>query len=159
MRSMKYIIILLSLFISSFSGTAQMNDCTDPVVNGCSSSDFVFSSVGDAVDDFPTGSVSSGCLWSGDNQLIYLVLTANTSGQLEWSVHGDGNTGFMYWAIWPYDPSTTCAGLSAGTLAPLACCWNAASAGFAGMCDPANLPAGANFNLLDEFSRTRLPNQ
>ena len=46
-----------------------MNDCTDPVVNGCSSSE-LFSSVGDAVDDFPTGSVASGCLWSGDNQLI-----------------------------------------------------------------------------------------
>ena len=120
-----------------------MNDCTDPVVNGCSSSDFVFSSTGDDFDDFPTGSVASGCLWSGDNQFIYLVLTANMAGQLEWSVQGDGNTGFMDWAIWPYDPATTCTGLMNGTLAPLACCWNAASAGYAGMWDPANLPSGA----------------
>lgn len=141
---MKNICVIFFVFICSFSTIGQMNDCTDPIVNGCSSSEFVFSSVGDAVDDFPTGSVASGCLWSGDNQLIYLVLTANGAGQLEWSVQGSGNSGFMDWAIWPYDPATTCTGLANGTLAQLACNWNASSTGFAGMCDPANLPAGAN---------------
>ena len=122
---------------------AQMNDCTDPIVNGCSSSDFVFSSVGDDYDDFPVGSAAAGCLWSGDNQFVYLVLTANMNGPLEWSVHGSGNTGYMDWAIWPFTP-TTCTNLLNGTLAPLACCWNAASAGFAGMAAPGNLPPGAN---------------
>lgn len=141
---MKKILFLFITILGSFIANSQMNDCLDPVVNGCSSTDFIFSSVGDAVDDFPTGSVASGCLWSGDNQLIYLVLTANGAGQLEWSVQGDGNSGFMDWAIWPYDPATTCNELAAGTLAPLACCWNASSTGFAGMCDPANLPGGAD---------------
>ena len=79
-----------------------MNDCSDPIVNGCSSSDFIFSSVGDDVEDFPSGSVSSGCLMSGDNQLIYLVLTANSAGLLEWSVQGDANTGYLDWAIWAW---------------------------------------------------------
>lgn len=120
-----------------------MNDCSDPIVNGCSSSDFIFSSVGDDVEDFPSGSVSSGCLMSGDNQLIYLVLTANSAGLLEWSVQGDANTGYLDWAIWPYDPNTTCAGLAAGTLAPLACCWNGSGVGYAGMASAANIPVGA----------------
>ncbi len=138
----QFIGILFSFFaISSFF--SQMNDCSDPVVNGCSSSDFVFSSVGDDVEDFPTGSTASGCLNSGDNQLIYLVLTANSSGLLEWSVQGDANTGFLDWAIWPYDPNSTCSELAAGTLAPLACCWNMSGVGFAGMSSAANMPPGA----------------
>lgn len=144
MSIMKKINLLACSFLLFSSVFSQMNDCSDPIVNGCSSSNFVFSSVGDDYDDFQWGTIAAGCLYSGDNQLVYLVLTANTTGLLEWSVQGDGNTGYMDWAIWPYDPNTTCAGLGAGTLAPIACCWNAQSQGYAGMLNSANIPVGIN---------------
>ena len=134
---------LTYLLTASFS-FSQMNDCSDPVFYGCASSAFVFSSVGDDFIDFPTGSISSGCLQTGDNQLIYMILQANSLGVLEWSLQGSGNTGYMDWAIWPYNPNTTCSDLAAGTLAPLACCWNTSGNGFTGMLNPTNPLAVAN---------------
>jgi gliding motility-associated-like protein len=143
---MKITLSIFLLLISSLT-FSQMNDCTDPITYGCSSSNFVFSSVGDDVDDFPAGSNSADCLASGDNQLIYLVLNANSNGLLEWMVQGDQNTGFLDWAIWPFDDSpgsTSCSDLFNGNLAPLACNWNMSNNGWAGMAAPGNIPAGAD---------------
>lgn len=152
--------ILIS--IKAFSqGTLPVN-CDIPVA-GCStpSFDIVGVNPGNNIEDFGTGTGSnpstnpnvvpgnSGCLLSGETVSTFITINIVTDGTLEWSLQGSGG-GFFDWIMWPfvYPPigqtSPTCAMLQDGSLAPIACNWNMASAGFTGMAAPGNLPAGAD---------------
>jgi len=145
---MKQTILLLTSIFVSFIGFSQMGDCADELSYACSNPDFQLSTDGDDYEDFEIGTVSAGCLNTADNNINFFIVQVMTSGTLEWSVTGITQTGFIDWAIWPYvvapggGPSTSCTQLLAGNLAPVACNWNTASAGLAGMASPGNIPAG-----------------
>ena len=76
--------------------------------------------------------VNAGCLLAGELNPNWFVINVGTSGNLEFQIGAPGGNGYFDWAMWPYDPAS-CAGIFNNTLAPVACNWNASSAGFTGM--------------------------
>lgn len=91
---------------------------------------------------------SAGCLNSGGPNPNWFVINVASNGTLEFSIGAAGGTGFYDWALWPYydngPGNTACDAIYGNTLAPVACNWNASSAGFTGMAPAGNLPPGAN---------------
>ena len=147
------VIILTFLFIGKIF--SQSNNCSG-AVSGCSTPGFNISPPDPATDipDFGTGTISNpstnpnaspgntGCLLTGETSSTFITINIVSNGTLAWSIQG-ATPGCFDWIMWPYN-STTCASIQAGTLPPVACCWNGACGGFTGMCLPGALPAGAN---------------
>lgn len=155
-------LLYIGLALLSFTAFGQSNDC-DQAVPGCSTPSFPVNAAGTGnVIDFTSGSGSNpstnpnpvpgntGCLLTGETTSTFITISVTSTGTLEWSLQGAGGTGFFDWIMWPYTPgaggavSPTCAMLQNGTQPPVACNWNASSAGFTGMAATGNLPAGAN---------------
>src|SRR6202008_2255153 len=76
----------------------------------------------------------------------WMIITCQTAGVLQFSFGAGGGAGaqagYYDWAMWPYNPATTCGAIQGNTLAPVRCNWNAVSTGGTGIAAP--LPAGAN---------------
>ena len=151
-------LLYISLFLLPFIGVAQNppNDCGE-AVTVCEQSTFNLTSNNSTNDviDVQAGTVSnpstnpnsapgnSGCLLSGETSSTFMILTALSAGELEWSIGYSGNTGCYDWIMWEYDPNT-CDNIHNNTLPPVACNWNATCSGYTGMTAPGNLPPGAN---------------
>lgn len=151
--------ILYILTILPFLGWSQggpPNDCGE-AVTVCDQSTFNLTSDNSTNDvvDVTAGTVSnpssnpnsapgnSGCLLSGETSSTFMILTANSAGELEWSIGFNGNTGCYDWIMWEYSPGV-CADIHNNVLPPVACNWNATCSGYTGMTAPGNLPPGAN---------------
>lgn len=162
---MKYFVLIV-LLLNVFSGWTQTQspDCAQAEnVCGDNGSSFPLS-VGGGFDDLPGGlNISnpgagngpnngnpntSGCLNSNELNPNWFVINVSSSGFLEFTIGSSGGTGFYDWALWPYyenpDGTTACNDITNNILAPVACNWNQSSAGFTGMMQQGNLPAGAN---------------
>lgn len=83
-----------------------------------------------------------GCLQAGELNSTWLLITAVSSGTLEFSLGDNNGSNFYDWIMWPYN-SNTCTDIYNNTLPPAACNWNGAGVSFTGMADPNNLPTGA----------------
>lgn len=119
-----------------------------------------------AVDDLPFGNDfsnpgfgegpaqnGSGCLNSDELNPNWFVINIGSDGFLEFTIGSAGSFGYYDWALWPYydnnDGTSACNDIQNNTLAPVACCWNASSAGFTGLVQQGNLPAGAQAGNFD----------
>jgi len=91
----------------------------------------------------PAGGSWSGCLFSGELNPNWFVLNITSNGPLEFQIGGAGGSGFFDWELWPYNPATGCTDIANNLVAPAACNWNAAAAGFTGMSN-SGAPAGGN---------------
>lgn len=161
---MKYILSILTVLsvLNLFSQAVpqQAPDCQQAEYV-CSDNGTLFSlSTGPgAVDDIPSGSSTSnpssnpgaagnsGCLLAGELNPNWFVINIGSSGMLEFTIGSAGSSGFYDWALWPYYDGGTgnaCSDIQSNSLAPAACNWNGASAGFTGMYQQGSLPAGAN---------------
>jgi len=158
---MSRILLLLIVFVSGITQlqaqqTVTAADCQD-AVNVCTNLGFTITPNGTGqVMDIPTASATSicnpstaptgtgaGCLLGGEINSTWMVVNIASGGNLEFVFGGNGTqAGFYDWAMWPYNPNTTCNDLFNCTLAPVACNWNAATTGGTGM--SGLLPAGGN---------------
>ena len=159
----KYGFSVITLFAMSFAfGQADCNIAE----YGCTLDDFTTnSSGGGAVADIPSGSNisnpssnpgsagNSGCLLAGELNPTWIIFTISTPGYFEFTLGQAGANGYFDWSMWPYyeagDPNSiaggdACAEIQGNLLPPVACNWNGSSAGYAGMVQQGNLPAGAN---------------
>ena len=160
---MKYTLLIVFTFLISvlFAQNPPVN--CDDAVEGCSTPSFPITGQPGPTNivDFGSGTGSnpssnpnpspgnSGCLLSGETTSTFITINVVSNGTLEWAMQGTNGNGFFDWIMWPYvypapgASSPTCAMLQAGTQPPVACNWNASSAGFTGMAAPGNLPPGA----------------
>lgn len=157
---MKKILFLLTSFALSTTFAQNTPNNCNGAVPGCTTPSFPIQPNNPATNivDFGTGTISnpssppygnnSGCLLSGETSSTFITISVVSSGTLQWSIIGlnpttgaPSNTGCFDWIMWPYTgPTTTCAGLSQGTLPPVACNWNGTCNGNTGMAAPGNLP-------------------
>jgi len=165
---MRYIILILLLigaFSTYTSGQTPNWDC-NTAEYGCTIGNFTTNSNGGgAVNDLPAGNNisnpstnpgsagNSGCLFSNELNPTWIIFTVSTPGYLEFTLGAAGGSGFYDWALWPYyeagSPQSiggadACSEIQNNLLPPVACNWNASSAGFTGMVEAGNLPPGAN---------------
>ena len=97
--------------------------------------------------------VNTGCLLAGELNPNWFVINVGTSGNLEFTIGAAGSNGFFDWALWPFTPGSTpgnspsCQGIFDNTLPPVACNWNASSAGFTGMWNGGTPPGGVAGNF------------
>lgn len=160
----KKIIVLVSAFLVSLTSYGQA-DC-NVAMYGCTIGNFTTNSTGNGVvNDLPAGNNisnpstnpgsagNSGCLFSDELNPTWIILTVSTSGYLEFTLGQAGGSGFYDWALWPYyeagspqsiNGGDACSEIQNNLLPPVACNWNASSAGFTGMVEQGNLPPGAN---------------
>lgn len=142
------------LFFSAGKLKSQVtaSDCPD-AISACTNPNFIIdpSGFGSINEIAASGSVSnpsvnpastnSGCLFAGELNSTWIVITCVTSGTLEFSI-GDGSSpGCMDWIMYPYNASA-CGDILNNTLAPNRCNWNGACLGFTGCA--AVVPAGAS---------------
>jgi len=154
---MNKIVFSTLLFIISISQSiAQYGDCSSSF-DACSLPSFNVtpSGYGNVEEFTSTSNISnpstnpnpspgnSGCLLSGELNSTWLLITVTSNGTLEFSMGTGGTFNCFDWIMWPYD-ATACNDIASNTLPPVACNWNGACNGIAGMSDPANLPAGAS---------------
>lgn len=172
----------LLLFISVFLTFVTLGqvDCADadPI---CSDNGFNFTinQVGSGFNDLPANLTvsnpgsgqgpnngnpnSSGCLNSDELNPVWLTITVQNPGELEFAIGQNGGNGFYDWAMWPYyddGTNSACNDITNNTLAPVACNWNSSSAGYTGMTSQGFLPPGGvqgnfeyalNVNAGDQF--------
>ncbi len=151
-----YILTTLLLILSTFA-FSQAADCVDGD-NGCDvvTNGFPISPSGFGnIDELAGNNISNpstnpnpspgnaGCLLSGELNSTWITFYVNASGTLEFTLGANGGTGFFDWALWDNTNGNACTDIQNNTLPPVACNWNASSAGFTGMADPTNLPTGA----------------
>lgn len=162
---MRYLVFIfvLGVAFNSLSQT-QSADCAQ-AENVCGDNGTSFPlSVGGGFDDLPNGldisnpgagsgpnngnPNNSGCLNSNELNPNWFVINVSTAGFLEFTVGAAGGNGFYDWALWPYyenaDGTSACDDITNNLLAPVACNWNQSSAGFTGMMQQGNLPAGGD---------------
>jgi len=156
---MKILFLLQFIFLAPFMLFSQLNDNCINAIPLCSNPSFTFfsnSGPGTVVDfsvpaqsniSNPTPNPNppnSGCLFSGELNPQWLLITVGNPGSLEF-VFGAGNSanpqvGLYDWIMWPYSP-TTCAGIFNNTLPPIRCNWNGSSTGGTGVASASNIAA------------------
>ena len=77
-------------------------------------------------------SANDGCLLSGELNSTWMLVNVAVGGTLEFSLGAAGGGNCYDWAMWPYNP-TACAAISAGTLAPIRCNYNAPCDSYTGV--------------------------
>jgi gliding motility-associated-like protein len=161
---LKYI---LSFSVIIFLGTTSLAqpDCSGADY-GCTIGNFTTNTSGPGnVVDLPNGNNisnpstnpgsagNSGCLFSNELNPTWIIFTVSSPGFLEFTLGQAGGNGFYDWALWPYyeagspesiNGGDACSEIQNNLLPPVACNWNASGAGFTGMVEAGNLPAGAN---------------
>jgi gliding motility-associated-like protein len=147
------------------SYSAAQADCIAAMF-GCTIGNFTTNSTGiGQVNDLPNGNNISnpntnpgtagnaGCLLSNEVNPTWIIFTVSSPGYLEFTLGSPGGNGFYDWSLWPYyqagssqsiSGNDACADIQNNLLAPVACNWNGASAGFTGMVEQGNLPPGGN---------------
>jgi gliding motility-associated-like protein len=167
----KYILSFTTIFLIGTVSFAQA-DC-NIADYGCTIGNFTTNSTGPGFVDLPSGNNisnpstnpgsagNSGCLFSNELNPTWIIFTVSTPGYLEFTLGQAGGNGFYDWALWPYyeagSPQSiggadACSEIQNNLLPPVACNWNASSAGFTGMVEAGNLPPGANQgNFEDAF--------
>ena len=154
---MKLLIGLLSLLLvpSVFAQGVVSNACNG-AVNLCNGDIGPFSIGASPSPIIPTyGGVSnpstnpnpgnSGCLASGELNPNWFIISIESSGDFEFSIHPTiCGGGFLDWIMWEYTDSTTCLSIMADTLVPIACNANLSADGMTGMASIGNIPAGGN---------------
>ena len=93
---------------------------------------------------------NSGCLFSGELNPQWLILSVASAGTLEF-VFGSGSSanpqvGLYDWIMWPYSP-TTCAGIFNNTLPPIRCNWNGSGTGGTGVASASNIATIGGFSV------------
>lgn len=169
---LKYVLGFISIFITGTISFAQA-DC-NVAEYGCTIGNFTTNSSGNGlVNDLPAGNNisnpntnpgsagNSGCLFSDELNPTWIIFTVSTPGYLEFTLGQAGGNGFYDWALWPYyeagspqsiNGGDACSEIQGNLLPPVACNWNASSAGFTGMVEAGNLPPGGNQgNFEDAF--------
>ncbi len=91
--------------------------------------------------------VNTGCLLSNGPNPNWFVINIGASGNLEFNIGQAGGSGFYDWALWPYNPTTTCNGIQNNTLPPVSCNWNGSAGGFTGMSNGGPPPGGQATNF------------
>lgn len=151
---MRKLLSALFVFTAFFAiSQAQSPDCS-AAENVCANNGSLFPlSIGQGVVDIPAGNnisnpssnpqgVNMGCLFSNELNPNWFVINIGQGGNLEFTIGQAGGGGFFDWAMWPYDPSSSCNGITNNTLPPVSCNWNAASQGFTGMWNGGPPPGG-----------------
>jgi hypothetical protein len=91
----------------------------------------------------PWGGGNMGCLQIGESNSTWMVINVYTAGNLAFSFGAGGaQAGYYDWIMYPYTGPSTCTAISAGTLAPVRCNWNAVNYGGTGLAS--TLPSGGN---------------
>jgi len=155
----KIFILLAFLHVTHlvFSQTLDTDDCSDGF-NGCDATQNGFTidpSGPGEIDEYngPNGNniswpspnpqgVNAGCMFAGELNSTWISFTILNDGVLEFSIGQAGGTGYFDWIMWQNTNGLACDEIYNNTLAPVACNWNASSAGFTGMAN--TLPPGAN---------------
>jgi len=145
------LLFFVSIEINLFAQVTA-SDCPD-AINACTNPNFIIDATGfGLVNEIAfSGSVSnpsinpastnSGCLFAGELNSTWIIITVVTTGTLEFSM-GDGSSpGCMDWIMWPYN-STACNDIFNDVLPPIRCNWNGACLGFTGCAN--TVPAGAS---------------
>lgn len=88
--------------------------------------------------------VNSGCLLSGELNSTWMTISVAQGGTLEFSFGAPGGGVCFDWAMWAYNPASTCNNIYNNTQAPVSCNWNGTCDGFTGMTN--NVPAGGYAN-------------
>lgn len=177
---MKIKLLFALTFVTSIAFSQLDCNISSPI---CSDNGFSFviaPGSGDGlVDDLPTSLTTSnpgagqgpnngnpntsGCLNSNELNPVWLTITVQNAGLLEFSIGQAGSNGYYDWAMWPYydlGTSSACDDITNNLLAPVACNWNASSGGYTGMTAQGFLPPGAvqgnfeyalNVNAGDQF--------
>ncbi len=158
---MKNRIVLLSsifLYTIGFSQGLDTDDCADGF-NGCdaTTNGFIINPSGpgeiDEYNDGPNGNdvswpspnpqgVNAGCMFAGELNSTWISFTILNDGVLEFTIGQAGGNGYFDWIMWQNTDGLACDGIFNNTLPPVACNWNASSAGFTGMGAP--VPLGGN---------------
>ena len=144
------LIIFVSIFISSWSISQNSCSSADP---GCVIPDFTPTTTGQNAPELVGNNISNpttnpntgnaGCLISGCPDPNWFTISVVADGPLTFELGANGGSGFYDWALWKATPGVDiCGEISGNTLAPVACNWNGASAGFTGMAPTGNLPTG-----------------
>ena len=145
----------LLFFISlevNLNAQVTASDCPD-AINACTNPNFIIEPSGfGAVNEIAMSgsfsnpsinpaSTNSGCLFAGELNSTWIIITVVTTGTLEFSM-GDGSSpGCMDWIMYPYN-SSACTNILNDALAPIRCNWNGACLGFTGCAN--TVPAGAD---------------
>ena len=150
------ILLFTGIIFLSATYFSQWGDCSNSF-DACSLPSFSVTPSGFGnIEEFTTSSTisnpqtnpnpspgNSGCLLSGELNSTWLLITVTSNGTLEFSMGAGGGFNCYDWIMWPYS-SSACSDIQNNTLPPVACNWNGACNGIAGMADPTNLPAGAS---------------
>jgi gliding motility-associated-like protein len=128
------------------------SDCND-AIDVCTNAGFTIDPNGQGlINDVPANgsignpgtnpsSANMGCLLAGETNSTWMVVTIETTGNLEFVFGGGGaQAGFYDWAVWPYN--NNCGAIAGGTIAPVTCNWNASNAGGTGAVTV--IPGGGN---------------
>lgn len=79
------------------------------------------------------GSTNAGCLFGNEVSPSWSIMEVVSAGTLGFYIGAGGNqSGFLDWAMWPYD-SMACNAIISNSLAPVRCNWNASNAGGTGI--------------------------
>ncbi|MBX3163083.1 MAG: gliding motility-associated C-terminal domain-containing protein [Bacteroidetes bacterium] len=156
MRNSLYkFVILLAFFVGTKAYAQQIAACQN-AQNACDNPGFQLTPGGTGLPgnlnvsnpgSNPQG-VNSGCLFTNGPSPNWMIITVGSSGMLGFSFGANGSafpqTGLYDWAMWAYDPNTTCNGIFNNTLPPVACNWNGSGTGGTGMGTPP--PGGSSSN-------------
>lgn len=157
-------IIFLLTFFASVSNAQTTGDCAG-AIKICTNPNFTISPSGSgSVVEFsatasssisnpltsPVGIIppgGSGCLYAGEINSVWMIISVQTSGLLEFSMgagSGPGAQAGCYdWIMWPYGGSGTCGQIQSNSLTPVRCCWNFQCSGGTGIASASNIPTGA----------------
>lgn len=151
----KILIVLFVLF--NFWGNSQTAgvscstsepSCTLPNFQATSSGNSAPELVGNNISNPSTNPNAlpgnSGCSFSDGVSPNWISISVVSNGVLEFTLGQNGGTGFFDWVMWQNTDGNACNDITNNLLPPIACNWNASSAGFTGMAVAGNLPLGAN---------------
>ena len=99
-------------------------------------------SFGNPYDANPGGSGNMGCLQVLERNSTWMIVTIETTGDLEFVFGGGGQqSGYYDWIMYPYT-ATSCSDIPNNTVAPVRCNWNGVSSGGTGAVT--TMPAGGD---------------